>query len=169
MFLFSDSVLLRFSSKSDSWDSRPYKYCVLCKMLSFHRCLQRRDQSVAIKVITKKNLSKAQNLLTKEINILKVCLMYFCQDIKITPPGILSIMRQYRMLRNIINNALSAQTLADLHACNTACSPYPDLSRAMPQYRCPSAINNQIIQAILNIFHQFIMQIKHYRLYCALQ
>ena len=34
--------------------------------------LQKREQAVAIKVITKKNLSKAQNLLTKEINILKV-------------------------------------------------------------------------------------------------
>ena len=44
------------------------------------------EQSVAIKVITKKNVSKAQNLLTKEINILKglkhdnvVCL-YDCKE-----------------------------------------------------------------------------------------
>ncbi|XP_028396747.1 serine/threonine-protein kinase ULK2-like [Dendronephthya gigantea] len=47
---------------------------------------ERRDECVAIKVITKKNLSKAQNLLTKEINILKglkhenvVCL-YDCKE-----------------------------------------------------------------------------------------
>jgi hypothetical protein len=40
--------------------------------LNVCKFLQKREQAVAIKVITKKNLSKAQNLLTKEINILKV-------------------------------------------------------------------------------------------------
>lgn len=39
-------------------------------------CLQKDDFVVAIKVIAKKNLSKTQNLLAKEIKILKVRPVY---------------------------------------------------------------------------------------------
>jgi len=35
-------------------------------------CEQRREQIVAVKCITKKNLAKSQNLLSKEIKILQV-------------------------------------------------------------------------------------------------
>ena len=40
--------------------------------MSFSSFLQRPSQVVAIKAITKKNISKSQNLLSKEIKILKV-------------------------------------------------------------------------------------------------
>ena len=46
-------------------------------------CLQKTDFIVAIKCITKKNLAKSQNLLSKEIKILKV---YFVSSYYCTPP-----------------------------------------------------------------------------------
>ena len=52
--------------------------CLLSVIIMLHVCVllcvcQKHDLTVAIKCITKKNLAKSQNLLSKEINILKVC------------------------------------------------------------------------------------------------
>lgn len=67
--------------------------------LKFYSFLQRRDHCVAIKVITKKNLSKAQNLLTKEINILKVSRCFFFHlQYKVTAADSVLIMGQYHAL-----------------------------------------------------------------------
>jgi len=49
-------------------EQHSYKYIVSCHFV----ILQNHDYIVAIKCITKKNLAKSQNLLSKEIKILQV-------------------------------------------------------------------------------------------------
>jgi len=53
-----------------------YMVSEICSLFDFI-LFQKDDFVVAIKVIAKKNISKTQNLLAKEIKILKVSFKYF--------------------------------------------------------------------------------------------